>query len=542
MVMVKQVLCLGLLGVFSLLQICPWLLAGCRREGEASEKRARQQADAPKRGTSAQDEKNKKVFYSPLAGSWYEADPGLLGSQIDGFLSAARQEPLGDVCALVLPHAGLRWSGQTAAYGVKQILGSPPDRIIVIGPSHRVPMRNMASVPDVTHYATPFGETRLDTELIDALKTSRLFRTVPEANNQEHSVQIALPLFQRALGSSAFLFVPVVVGHLDIESARAIADVLLQRIDEKTLVVASSDFTHYGPSFDYVPFTGSIAENIEKIDMAAYGLIEKKDLHGFETYIERTGATICGRSAIAVLLAMLPNDARAHLLRYDTSGALTGDYTNSVSYLSIAFTGQWRKPMKTKAPSAPAKAEISPHDKKNLLALARGALRFYLEKGKVPKPEALGVQITPGMKQVMGAFVTLKKHGQLRGCIGEIYPKRPLYEAVIERAVDAGVHDPRFPPVTMDEFRELHFEISALTPPRPIDSYKDIVIGRHGVVLQKAGRSAVFLPQVAPEQGWDVEEMLYHLSLKAGLPGDAWKEGASFTVFEAIVFEDEHVQ
>jgi len=109
----------------------------------------------------------------------------------------------------------------------------------------------------------------------------------------------------------------------------------------------------------------------------------------------------------------------------------------------------------------------------------------------------------------------------------------------MERAVDAAVNDPRFRPVGKAELPLLHYEISALTPPVPVASYKEIVLGRHGMVIEKNGRSAVFLPQVAPEQHWTLEETLTHLSMKAGLSPDAWKEGASWTVFEAIVFEEE---
>jgi AmmeMemoRadiSam system protein A len=139
----------------------------------------------------------------------------------------------------------------------------------------------------------------------------------------------------------------------------------------------------------------------------------------------------------------------------------------------------------------------------------------------------------------MGVFVTLHENGDLRGCIGEIFPRRPLVEAVMEQALNAAFEDPRFSPVVAAELPKIHVEISALTPPAPVNSWRDIVIGKHGMVLTKNGRSAVFLPQVAPEQGWDIATTLTHLSLKAGLPSHAWKEGAEYLVFEAIVFHEE---
>jgi len=234
---------------------------------------------------------------------------------------------------------------------------------------------------------------------------------------------------------------------------------------------------------------------------------------------------------------MLPEDSEAHLLRYDTSGRVVGDFENSVSYVSLAFTGRWKgEPMST-----PASKEFTLNDeeKQALLKLARGTIEHYLEHGRPPAPEDLGIAITPGMQQVAGAFVTLHKRGELRGCIGEIVPRRPVYQAIIEQAVNAAVNDYRFNPVTAAEVAGLQIEISVLTPPQDVKSYRDIVIGKHGMILSKQGRSAVFLPQVAPEQGWGIEETLTHLSLKAGLPPDAWREGASYKVFEAVVFSEE---
>jgi AmmeMemoRadiSam system protein A len=182
---------------------------------------------------------------------------------------------------------------------------------------------------------------------------------------------------------------------------------------------------------------------------------------------------------------------------------------------------------------------LSAGDKKALLDLARKTIAYAVEKREAPTAEELGVAITPAMESVCGAFVTLNENGDLRGCIGDIFPSRPLYKAVMGNAINAALRDPRFNPVQADEVPKLKIEISVLTPPHPIDSYKDIVIGKDGVVLSKDGRKAVFLPQVAPEQGWDVDTTLDHLAVKAGLPADAWREGAQFEVFQADVFSEE---
>lgn len=477
----------------------------------------------------------RRVFDSPLAGQWYPADKATLESEIDGYLKRVETPAMDAVMGLILPHAGYRYSGPVAAYGAKQVQGKAFERVIVMGPSHRMPMENCASVPEYTAYTTPLGEVALDTAFIQALKEHPEFRTIRGAHEGEHSVQIEVPLLQRVLGG--FKLVPIVIGQLNEETTRRMGAVLAGLIGPETLVVASSDFTHYGPNYRYLPFRNDIPENLERLDMDAWNCIKDKDLGAFYGYIEKTGATVCGESPIGVLLSMLPEGATPHLLKYDTSGNITGDWANSVSYLSIAFTGAWPKgePVEAKASATPTLTE---EDKRQLLALARGTLEGAVRNGGMAKPDDFGIQITPGMEQVMGAFVTIKIDGRLRGCIGEIFPRRPLYKAVMENAIRSGLEDPRFEPVSADELPLLDYEISALTPPHEIASYKDIVLGRDGMVIEKQGRSAVFLPQVAPEQGWDLPTTLTHLSQKAGLPPDAWKEGARFTAFQAIVFHE----
>lgn len=479
-------------------------------------------------------ERPKNVFHSPLAGQWYTADAEALASEITGYLEKAETAPVDHVIALIQPHAGYQYSGGVAAYGMKAVAGKPFKRVIVMGPSHRVPMENVASIAEATHYATPLGETPLDLEFIAALKEHPYFQTIPYADEEEHSVQIHLPLLQRVLGD--FLFVPIVVGEVDTDTARAMADVLRGLVDEDTLIIASSDFTHYGPRYGYVPFQDNVPAELEKLDMGAYQHIEKKDLDGFTAYLRQTRATVCGRAPISILLALLPSAAEARVLRYDTSGRLTGDFENSVSYFSIAFTGKWEKG-EAVAP-VPAAGVLTEADQHVLLALARKTIAYALEHREAPEIDELGVAITPNLQQIRGAFVTLEENGALRGCIGDIFPSRPLYKAVYANALNAAFNDRRFVPLQPEELENLHIEISALTPPTEIDSYDQIVIGRDGVVLSKDGRSAVFLPQVAPEQGWDRETMLNHLARKAGLPEDAWRNGASFQVFQADVFEE----
>jgi AmmeMemoRadiSam system protein B/AmmeMemoRadiSam system protein A len=475
---------------------------------------------------------SKTVLTSPLGRmGWHASDPNALAQQVEGFLQKAQVQPGDDIVALISPHAGYAYSGQTAAFGIKAA-NTKYTRVIVIGPSHQVAMQDVLSVPRLTHYQTPLGEIPVDTVFVNKLLQHTIFQDIQQAYATEHSVLIQLPLLQYCLGD--FKLVPIVAGQCSPKTIRQAAEVLKSLVDKDTLVVASSDFTHYGPNYDYVPFTQNIPNELEKLDMDAYDYIAKLDSAGFIQYCDKTGATICGRVPVAILLSMLPSQAKAELLKYTTSGELTGDYTNSVSYFSIAFHGEWQK--QTAVEAKTTDVGLTQEDHKNLLLLAHQTIGFYLKNGEVPTPEQLGIIITDAMKVPRAAFVTLKKNSELRGCIGDVLPRQSLYKSVIANAINAAVNDWRFSPVTPDELAKIKIEISALTVPQPVASYNQIRIGTDGVVLKKDGQSALFLPQVAPEQRWTLEEMLTQLSLKAGLPPDAWKKDANFFVFQAEVF------
>jgi AmmeMemoRadiSam system protein B/AmmeMemoRadiSam system protein A len=517
--------CLMILTVYDVSFI---YIGGCRKNsGNVSEQ------SAPVEGNEATEPDEKIVLPSMLAGRWYASDANALREQIKGFFEKANVQPKDNVIALILPHAGYSFSGQIAAYGVKTA-AKQYKRIVVIGPSHGTRME-VLSVPGVTHYQTLLSQVPLDVEFIDKLLKYPIFQNVPVAHKYEHSVQIELPLFQYC--QKDFEFVPIIAGQCPPETIAKAAAIIKGLIDADTLVVASSDFVHYGQSYGYVPFNENIPERIKEVDMGAYEHIARLDSDGFLEYRQKSGATICGYVPIAILLGMMDDTAKAELLKYTTSGELTGDYSTSVSYLSAAFYGQWANCSEVEPEAHNAK--LTEQDEKQLLILARRTINHVLQNGTVPDPSELGVEITDAMKPPRAAFVTLKKHSQLRGCIGDIYPQQPLYKSVMMNAIYASFRDRRFSPVKKEECDDIKIEISILTVPKPVASADDIRIGVDGVVLYKDGKSALFLPQVATEQGWDIDEMLTHLSLKAQLPGYAWKDGASFRTFQARVFGEE---
>jgi len=189
------------------------------------------------------------------------------------------------------------------------------------------------------------------------------------------------------------------------------------------------------------------------------------------------------------------------------------------------------------SPSADPEPEtLTPEERAELLHLARDTISTYLQKRKVPSYET----DNPHFLRAGGAFVTLRKHGQLRGCIGHIISDRPIHETIREMAVAAAVQDPRFPPVRLDELEEITVEISLLSPMEPVTDVNRIVVGTHGLLIRQPPYQGLLLPQVAPEQGWDREEFLQGVCYKAGLPRDAWRDPETeLYSFTAEVFGEE---
>jgi len=173
--------------------------------------------------------------------------------------------------------------------------------------------------------------------------------------------------------------------------------------------------------------------------------------------------------------------------------------------------------------------------------LLRAARESILAGMKKKPPPPAPDEIPPALMENRGAFVTLHKEGKLRGCIGYIDPIKPMYEAVVCAAQSSAFEDPRFPPVSEEEMGLIEIEISILSPATPVDSWEDIRIGEHGIVLKKGIARALFLPHVAVENNWDLETTLTHLAVKAGLYGQDWREGAQFEVFTSDTFSEKNL-
>ena len=465
----------------------------------------------------------EEVRKSALAGSWYPADATELQKQIDDLLAKANAPDLhGELRALIVPHAGYQYSGAAAAVGYKCIGKQKISRVIILAPTHRVGIRG-CSVPKYSAYETPLGLVPLDAEACAELRKHALVSENRGAHAQEHSIEIQLPFLQRTVGE--FKLVPMLVGNLDFDGARSVAAVILSLLDDETLLVASSDFTHYGARFGYQPFTKDIQDNLRDLDRGAFHSILDGDAKGFLEYTRETGATICGALPIAMLLEAMHGSTQSMLLAYYTSGDLTGDWSNSVSYGCFCFTDK--------------RELLNEAEQEMLLRLARETLESFTKEGKIPSLSLQSYNITPAMMRMAGVFVTLNKDGNLRGCIGTLTGVSPIVSAVVENTTKSAASDPRFSPVKPAELPQIEIELSVLTEPQQMKDYRTMRLGTDGIILQKGSRSAVYLPQVATQTGWGVEEFMENLCRKAGLPPGSHKSaGARIYSFQVQKFAE----
>ncbi len=460
-----------------------------------------------------------------VAGSFYPADPNALSSMVDGFLGRVDQavttEPL---LAIVAPHAGYPYSGPVAAYSYAQLKGRKISRVVVIAPSHYESFPFVAAY-DGDAYRTPLGEVPVDKQFVKELtKATPVVRIssrghAPTAHGGEHALEVELPFLQRVLGN--FKLVPLVMGeqHLDLDRSLGLALAKLIQGPE-TLIVASSDLSHFHTQQDAAKMDGKMLKALEAWDYRALS-------RNFEA---RVWEACGGGPIIAAMVAAEKLGANhAQVIKYATSGDTGGDKGRVVGYAAIAFTRAAQAARAEKfSLTAPERAE--------LLDIARQAVRAAVLERKRFEPAAPKSET---LLQERGAFVTLKRRGELRGCIGSTVARQPLYLTIRDVAVYAALQDPRFPPVGANEVNELEYEVSVLSPFRRVLDVREVKVGEHGLLVRRGAREGLLLPQVPVEQKWDRHTFLDECCHKAGLEADAWKDKETdIFVFTALVFSD----
>lgn len=465
------------------------------------------------------EEAMKKTRKPVFAGSFYPADKQKLERKIEDYLKSADSQckkVSGHIFGIIAPHAGYDYSGQVAAYAYSQIRGKDYKTVIIIGSSHQVPFKGISIYPS-GFWETPLGSVQIDNKIaLSLMDNCDAIKAYPAAFAREHSVEVQIPFLQKTLKS--FNIVPLVTGSMGKEDYKKLSGALLKLLEQNPkdiLIVASSDMSHYHPY-----------NTAYKMDIPALKDIENLNIEKLSENLQNGNCELCGASGVITLMMMASRRLNAHAktLYYANSGDATGDKARVVGYGASAF-------MYADANNP----SLSKKEQDLLLMIARKTLDEYITKGSIPK-----FNIKEGrLLEKRGAFVTLKKNNELRGCIGYIVPVEPLYKAVIDMTVSSSTKDPRFIPVSGSELKDIKIEISALTPLVLISNPNQIEVGKHGLYITKGNHSGLLLPQVATEYKWNRDEFLNQTCLKANLPKNAWKEkGTKIYTFTAQVFSE----
>ncbi len=522
-------------------------LCGCQKAPEGAAQSTRQRPLQQVADSSPQSKRAPETIKeAAVAGLFYPQDKGALAKMVDGLLAEVkpaqgdgrdhRSDGARNLRGLVVPHAGYQYSGPIAAVGYKQVEGRSFSKVVVMAPSHTAAFQG-AYVSEVDAYRTPLGLVHVANEAAELAKrppfssrfegrvrrppwSSQSPQKAPPAGEDrpdtwEHSLEVQLPFLQRTL--KEFTLVPVIFGEVNPKAA---AKALAGLIDSKTLLVASSDLSHFQPYQTARKLDTSCTEAIVGLDV---GRMEREDA--------------CGKLPILALMHIARQSGwKAKLLDYRNSGDTAGDKSQVVGYAAIAFYDE----KAAQAAEAAPKAVYSPEERKFLLDLARKTLIEAAHRRKPPEVDAAAVP--EKLKPERACFVTLTIEGKLRGCIGHVFPQESLYRAAIDNAQSAALRDPRFRPVGPEELDRIHIEISVLTVPAPLkyaspeELLAKLRAGVDGVVLQVGRAQSTYLPQVW-EQIPDKEAFMGTLAEKAGLAPDVWRDPrAKVLVYQVEAF------
>jgi AmmeMemoRadiSam system protein B/AmmeMemoRadiSam system protein A len=461
----------------------------------------------------------EKITKEPVfAGKFYPEKQENLELTIQTFLDMAPDKKLENVRALILPHAGYIYSGEVAAFGYKQILDKEYKNIFIIAQSHTTYF-DEASILNVTHYKTPFGEievSKIAQELLDIRK----FYTIEEAHEKEHSIEVQIPFIQHTQPNAKII--PIVLGQIiDVDY---MVEELEKYITSDNLFIVSTDLSHYkeyetAKFFDNETITNLLNKNQEGIN-----------------YCEA-----CGKNALLILNKLAQrNSWEPILLDYRNSGDTAGKNNSVVGYTAIAYTSE--KLPDTNPNELGFYDEIPREDREFLLALARDTIEAFLEKRRPKLPDES--ELSDILKSNRGCFVTLEKEEDLRGCIGSIPPAAKLYECVISNAANAAFKDSRFNPLQSSEFDEIDIEISKLSVPKKLEFttsdelLEQLKPGIDGVIIKNRWNEATFLPQVWKNLP-DKRAFLIELCKKGNMKEDCWKDkNIIVETYQAEVFSE----
>jgi hypothetical protein len=484
----------------------------------------------------AQGQAGAGVREPAVAGQFYPADSRVLNATLDAVLRSALPAGPERPVALVVPHAGYVYSGQIAADGWRQAAAYEYDTIVILGTNHTGTGFGRVGVFPGNGFRTPLGVAKVDQALSAALVKDDPDCVADAAMHAaEHSLEVQVPFAQRLFPRASI--VAAIVASEDVGVVTRLGRTLGRLLaGRRALIVASSDLSHYPSYRDAVAADRRTLEAIASLDADRVRSQASVSLRGIPNLV----TCACGEAPVmaAMVAARALGATRGRVVSYANSGDLPiGDPERVVGYGAVVFSaGAAGSDTGAVMPHSAAAQALPPAaaDKKQMLALARETIERYLDTGTVP----LARGFSPALDRPQGVFVTLRKRGALRGCIGQMQPDRPLRVLVGSMALAAAFEDPRFEKVKPGELKDIEVEISILTPFKEVAGPQAVVVGRDGVLLQKDRRSAVFLPQVATEEHWTRDEMLDNLCLKGGMAAACWRSGARLSTFQADVFKE----
>jgi len=415
-----------------------------------------------------------------VAGQFYPASPSQLTSMIEELVDkeAVKEEVIG----LVSPHAGYIYSGPVAGAAISKIKFK--DTFVIMGPNHTGSGKPLSIMTEGT-WKTPLGDVEIDSELGKQILTMSSHLQADEgAHLYEHSIEVQIPFLQYF--KRDIKIVPIVLSYVTGAAYKEIGKEIAKAIKESNrgvVIMASSDMTHYESQ-----------ESAREKDTQAIEAMLDLNEDELLRRVDELKISMCGYApAVSLISAAKELGATgAELVRYQTSGDTTGDYSSVVGYAGIIIKG------------------MSP-----IAKLAKETVETFVKEGKVPKPE----ELTPEMKQKAGVFVSIHKSGELRGCIGTFEPmKLNIAEEIMSNAISSATRDPRFPPIAPSELKDLDYSVDVLTKPEPIDSKDQLDPKKYGVIVEAGFRQGLLLPAL---EGVDsVEYQIDICRQKAGIMPD----------------------
>ena len=469
------------------------------------------------------------------AGRFYPADKETLIKDIAKmFENCKKSSENQNVRAIISPHAGYVFSGKIAAAAYSTIpKNSVYKNIFIIGSSH-VMSFDGASVYNSGDYITPMGRIVVNKEIANKLiNENKVFNFPTTAHIQEHSIEVQLPFIQYYFKDTPMI-VPVIIGTDNEKSVKKIAEILRPWFTSENLFVISSDFSHYPSYKDAIETDNLTAVSISSGNPVTF----LKTLKNNSTKrIPGLVTSMCGWTSGLTLLYLTEGNNQLEIkpIDYCNSGdSPYGGKDEVVGYHAMAVVE--KKTASESRNEAGEDMTFTAEETSLLFTIVKSSIQSMLYDNKKTVIDESDIPLK--FMAPMGAFVTLKINGVLRGCIGRFISSDPLYKVVQTSAISSAFEDPRFSPLTKEEYKKTDIEITVLGPLKKINNISEIVLGKHGIYIKKDFRSGTMLPQVATENGWTVEEFLGYTSReKAGLGWDGWKDAEIF-IYEGVVLED----